>query len=355
MSLLDQISENQKGIAGSRAKNRLTIQISFAIQLIMDFYESDFLVLMDYIEDVSIIKNLSSPDQIHLYQVKTKTAGSSYTLATIIREEWYQKLYDNAIKYKASLVEASVVCNTEVIDDKLSVFPNQKTFLSDEAIKANANRIKEAIAKDQKIDISEVDLSKYCFVKSTLTIDKHKEEVEHQFESFLLRRDENIQVTLARSIYIFLYSELDIKFGVELSEHCTDLNEIFSSKGISSKEIEEIIICGLGVQLPNRDRLYELFETKTVTEIRNYNHAYTNLRIDMYHARSSLLPLRHKILARIDDFAQIKDLSFLEIREYVYQSLQEHEDIPPQYSDEYYIRMLIMITLYKFCFGGEGI
>ena len=48
MSLKDRISESQKEIAGSRTKNRLTVQISYAIQLIMDFYSTDFLVMMDY-------------------------------------------------------------------------------------------------------------------------------------------------------------------------------------------------------------------------------------------------------------------------------------------------------------------
>ena len=69
MSLKDRISESQKEIAGSRTKNRLTVQISYAIQLIMDFYSTDFLVMMDYIEDVSIICNPDAPSEIHLYQI----------------------------------------------------------------------------------------------------------------------------------------------------------------------------------------------------------------------------------------------------------------------------------------------
>ena len=74
MSLKDMISESQKEIAGSRTKNRLTVQVSYAIQLIMDFYSTDFLVMMDYIEDISIICNPDAPSEIHLYQVKTKSS-----------------------------------------------------------------------------------------------------------------------------------------------------------------------------------------------------------------------------------------------------------------------------------------
>lgn len=54
MSLDGIIANTNKEIAGSRTKNRLTVQISYAIQLIMDFYPTDFLIMMDYIEDVAV-------------------------------------------------------------------------------------------------------------------------------------------------------------------------------------------------------------------------------------------------------------------------------------------------------------
>ena len=96
MSLKDQIEHSHKEIVGSRTKNRLTIQNSYAMQLIMDFYPNDFAVLMDYIEDISVVFNPSHPDGIRLYQIKTKSADKQYGLATIISEEWYQKLYSIA-------------------------------------------------------------------------------------------------------------------------------------------------------------------------------------------------------------------------------------------------------------------
>ena len=57
MSLKEYIELNKKEIAGARTKNRLTIQISYAIQLIMEYYSMDYVILMDYIEDITIIEN----------------------------------------------------------------------------------------------------------------------------------------------------------------------------------------------------------------------------------------------------------------------------------------------------------
>ena len=92
MELKGIISSTHKEIVGSRTKNRLTIQISYAIQLIMELYTTDYLILMDYIEDVSVIENPDDPTSIHLYQVKTKSADQQYQLSTVISEEWYQSL-----------------------------------------------------------------------------------------------------------------------------------------------------------------------------------------------------------------------------------------------------------------------
>ena len=225
MSLGNIISSSHKEITGSRTKNRLTVQISYAIQLVMEFYTTDFLVMMDYIEDISVINDPSSPSEIHLYQVKTKSADRQYLFSTVLSEEWYQKLYRNAKKYGTYTSSASVVCNTDVIVSGSEVFPNEKTSLDDATIQVNIQKIRKAIADDQGIDVQDVDLSKFFFVRSTLSTKGHKEETEHKFQDFLYKQDPDLQVATAKSIYKILYDILDEKFNNEISESCTDINE----------------------------------------------------------------------------------------------------------------------------------
>lgn len=161
MSLGDRISSLNKEITGSRTKNRLTIQISYAMQLIIEFYSTDFLVLMDYIEDVSVIKDPSDPSAIYLYQVKTKSANKNYLLSAVIKDLWFQKLYENASKYGEYIEGAFLVCNTDIVESQNVIFPNEKTCLNDKAVQDNIKKIKKAIADNQKIDESEIDLSKF--------------------------------------------------------------------------------------------------------------------------------------------------------------------------------------------------
>ena len=150
MSLGDLISSCHKEIAGSRTKNRLTIQISYAIQLIMDFYSTDFLVMMDYIEDVSVISDPDNPSAIHLYQIKTKSTDRQYLLSAVIKDEWFQKLYRNALKYSDYVDSASLVCNTDIVVSGTEVFPNERTGLDDKSIEENIKKIRKAIAKNMQ-------------------------------------------------------------------------------------------------------------------------------------------------------------------------------------------------------------
>ena len=151
MLLSDIISSTHKEIAGSRTKNRLTVQISYAIQLLMEFYPTDFLIMMDYIEDVSIISDPENPSGIHLYQVKTKSSDKQYLLSTVIGEKWFQKLYANAQKYETYLGSASVVCNTDIVTSiskpNCGVFANARTVLEDKAIQNNIKKNTQSYCK----------------------------------------------------------------------------------------------------------------------------------------------------------------------------------------------------------------
>ena len=151
MLLKEQIELNKNDITGSRTKNRLTVQISYAMQLIMEYYTMDYVILMDYIEDVVIIENPAQPTGMHLYQIKTKSADKQYSLNTVIKDEWFQKLYKNALKYKGNVQEATVVCNTDVIEKQNNVFSNARNNLGNMKQNLNIQKIVKAISNDLNI------------------------------------------------------------------------------------------------------------------------------------------------------------------------------------------------------------
>ena len=355
MTLGSIISGSQKEITGSRTKNRLTVQISYAIQLIMEFYSTDFLVMMDYIEDISIISDLDNPSSIHLYQVKTKSADKPYLLSTVIAEEWFQKLYVNAQKYGIYTSSASVVCNADVVSAGTAVFSNERTPLDDVSIQSNILKIRKAIAEDQGIEIKDVDLSKFFFVRSTLSTKGHKEETEHQFQDFLLKQDPDLQVATAKSIYRLLYSELDTKFNEEISETCSDISEILEKKCLASHEIKAIISCGLAVQIPSLDKLFDEFGITSLKMKTRCSSRYRQIKIDMYSDMQLFINLKQKIIDKIERACDDGVDDMLSLLTMVYDSTCSDDSIPTAYRDEYYLKTLIMILAYKYCYGGENV
>lgn len=358
MSLDGIIANTNKEIAGSRTKNRLTVQISYAIQLIMDFYPTDFLIMMDYIEDVAVISDPTQPSAIHLYQVKTKSSDKQYMLSAVIRDKWFQKLYANAQKYEHYLGSASIVCNTDIVtsltQSKTEVFPNAKTALDEKSIQSNIKKIRSAIATDQKIDEGKVDLSKFFFVRSTLSTKGHKEEVEHQFQNFLFEQDAELQVATVKSIYSLLYDELDKKFNQEISETCTDIKEIFETKGLDGKDIKELISCGLAIQIPTLEKIFSEFGISAISEKRKYSSQYTQVKMDMYSNMSIFVQLKRLLLSLIEvaNSSGIDDMAGL--LDAVYSQAVENELVSSVYSNEHYLKILIMILIFKYCYGGEG-
>lgn len=355
MELKDIISNTHKEIVGSRTKNRLTVQISYAIQLIMELYSTDYIVLMDYIEDVSVITNPDKPSNIHLYQIKTKSAGKQYKLSTVISEKWYQKLYANAKKYNSSLGSATVVCNTDIVNAGKEIFDNEKNSLKALENEDNIKKVRSAIAKNEGIKEMEVDLSKFYFIRSYLSVNGHKNETEHDFAEFLLNFDKDIQLATVKSIYSLIYGELDNKFNYEISDDCTDLHEIFDKKGLSSERIQSIISCGLAIQIPEFEKLLSKFEITSISQTKNLNKHYTKIKIDMYENITLFINFKKEILFLIDKDVQAGIDNPPQLLESVYSQAISSKIVPTGYQDEYYIKMLIMILIHRYCYGGEEI
>ena len=353
MSLKERIELNKNEIAGSRTKNRLTVQISYAMQLIMEYYSMDYVILMDYIEDVAIIENPNDPSGLHLYQVKTKSTDKQYALTTVIKDEWFQKLYRNALKYEGYVNEAALVCNTDIVNKQQNVFANKKTSLSDMEEDPNVKKIVKAIAKDLDISEQEVDLSQIFFVKSNLSTKGHKDEVEYQFENFLLKEDSNLQVATARAIFKAVYDELDYKFNWEMDENCSDITEIFKMKGVNSTDINNVISTGLAIQLPDAKILFDIFDIKSIKDIREYRQRYSQIKMDMFPKKEVLINTRKTIISLIEESVASGVEGFPELLTDVYDKCKNEECIPTAYSEEYYLKLLVMLLIYKYCYGGE--
>ncbi len=311
----------------------------------------DYIILMDYIEDVAVIESPDNPSKLHLYQLKTKSSDRQYSLATVISDEWFLKLYKNAMKYQQFVGEAAVVCNTDIVKGSETVFHNEKNNLGELSHNENVQKIIHAIAADMKISEDDVDLSHFCFIKSTLSTKGHKEEVEHQFEDFLLEKSPDLQVATARSLFRVIYNELGNKFNNEVDSECSDIDEIFRKKGFKGEDIESYISNGLAIQLPSTDKLYSLFDISSIREIQKYNRQYQQLKIDMYSDKGLLSNTRKKVSDVINQFLESGVENQSTLLTETYAKCLSDDVFPVAFSDEHYMKMMMMIMIYKLLFS----
>lgn len=197
-------------------------------------------------------------------------------------------------------------------------------------------------------------MSKFFFVRSLLSTKNHKAEVEHEFQDFLLGQDANLQVATAKSIFTVLYDELDKRFNEEINEDCTDVQEIMSKKGLDGRTIKEIISCGLAIQIPAPEKLFSDFNVASISARRRYSSKYQQIKMDMYSNISVFVALKKTLLEFIESENQNGIDDMVGLFNAVYAKASDCDFVPTCYQDEHYLKTLIMILIYKYCYGGVG-
>lgn len=186
-------------------------------------------------------------------------------------------------------------------------------------------------------------MSKYYFVRSNLSTKGHKEEMEHQFQNFLLKKDPELQVATVKSIYSLLYDELDAIFNNEINEDCTDIQEIFGQKGLEGQNVKDLISCGLAIQIPSLEKLFTDFNIISVLERKKYSAYYRQIKMDMYSDMQTFIEAKKNLLKIITEINEsgIDDMPHILIS--TYDQAIEHDAISDAYSNEYYLKLLMAI------------
>lgn len=214
MSLDSQLEKVYKDMSGSIAKNRLTIQISYAIKLIVDLYSvDDYTLLLDCIEDIVVKTVNAGVEKLFLYQVKTKNRGA-FTLTYIINEQWFEKLYKHTKEFEGLNYEIALVSNVDIEDNQI-IFPNEHSNLVTDIIekekdenKRRLYRIKKAISENEHISIDDVNLSNFYIIKTNLHCDTHKEQAQQILSDFIAQIDSSAELIKVKAFFTTLYNTL---------------------------------------------------------------------------------------------------------------------------------------------------
>ena len=86
--------------------------------------------------------------------------------------------------------------------------------------------------------------------------------------------------------------------------------------------------------------------------MREYSQRYPMIKMDMFSKKEVLINTKKHIVAYIDDAVNSGFDEFPVILGVVYEKCIEDANIPSSYSEEYYLKLLIMLLAYKYCYGA---
>ena len=251
--------------AGSRSYNRLDMQVSQSLHMAIELYDSfDYLLILDHYDDISVFDLSTEPFIVSYYQVKT--SDNEITIDTAISENWLAKLYMQLSRPENWLVKEHGLITNVPLTVTFKNNGNGKAKSSKHKQKLSAersaflklhssvvDRIKADIASKCGIVIDEVDLSKFAHLRTTLTIERHKDLVEKEMEDFLYGKYPRIQVDTVKGIFSALVEVLTRKQSYERLPYDAAFEDVKKFKGISRSDVTRVIDKAILLSIPTFD------------------------------------------------------------------------------------------------------
>jgi len=233
--------------SGSIAYNRLDMQISQVFHLAIELYDSlDFLFVLDHHDDITLYDDEMNDGVVSYYQMKT--TDNSITIHTALNEGWISKLYSHLNTPDIFVKELGFItnCHWKLENQTTSAEKTLFSTFNDESVE----KIKKDIASRFKIDVKEVDLSKMVHMRTTLSIDRHKDIVQTEVTNFLCEKFSQIKVQTVKTIIASVFELLNRKQGYERLSEDSKFNVIKDKKGFSKSTFNHIIRFAIKINIP---------------------------------------------------------------------------------------------------------
>jgi hypothetical protein len=249
MSIKNKLIElRPREIAGASTSKRFSYQIAFAADIILDFIindEDDFLLLLDYFDDVVVLDNKDSPECISFYQVKT-SKSFEISLTTIISSDWLKHMNENNIDFNEFSANSFFISNGSIKINKKGARVDHLIFdkttpckLSD-IIFESVNKSKIEAEIKSKLG-NDVDLSKLYFCRSMLSLDDFKNQILGKTVDAVLKESPKLDIAAIKSIFNHLFTELTTQNNNVYSPVKINFSDIVSIKGFTKEKFDKII------------------------------------------------------------------------------------------------------------------
>lgn len=296
--------------AGSLAYNRLDMQISQTLHMAIELYPSlDYLFVLDYYDDISIFNHESNPSSVSYYQLKTNE--ESISISTALSEDWLAKLYRHLQDPTWLVNELGLITNCPLKVTSTFKDENGKKKTSTVSYTAETTpfsqfnsqtiaAIRRDIAEKLHIPESDVDLSKFVHMRTTLSIPKHSEIVEQEMNDFLRSKHPKISLELAKTIFTTMMDLLHRRQSYELLGANESFEVVRNKKGFSRSEFTRIIDKALTLAIPPFSEIQDHMNYRGKA-IYKASYEYSRILEDIQSQQASFVSLFEKFYATITE------------------------------------------------------
>lgn len=217
------VSRKPDNISGPRSANRFEYQKDWAISLLLNLYNTrtDFLVILDYHDDLAVVDSELCPSKCCFYQVKTKDSGvwkTSDLISTSNGRSFLAKLYEHRLNF-GDAADMLIFLSNCKIDRKMlqQGVKNEHERIDTTLLTPSVvNRIQAAIKKELSLPIPPVFGKLLIFEYSDLSVTDHATHVKGKISDFLKERELNGNLdSLYRALIDEIRRKTDYEFVVD--------------------------------------------------------------------------------------------------------------------------------------------
>lgn len=212
----------------------------------IDLEKDDYLILLEFIEDVAVLNSEIAPDRMELFQLKKKEGSSSkWTKTTLAKppkegKSIIAKLHDSKSIAKSETTAIAFVSNAPV-DLKLDSGEDSTGLSEFSAAQVNAGLVsdlKSSVAAELGCDIDDIDFDNLKFIRSHLAMDDLENHTTGRVAKFLAEKFPD-HSTRADVLCKAIYSELKVK--ATSTEEAASFGDLKRIRGIAKQQFSSMV------------------------------------------------------------------------------------------------------------------
>lgn len=212
----------------------------------VDLEKDEYLLLLEFIEDVAVMNSDIAPDQMELFQLKKKEGNSSkWTKTTLAKppkegKSILAKLHDSKSIAKDETVAIAFVSNAPV-ELKLGSGDDPTGLTEFPASQIHAGLLtdlKSSVAKELGCDVSKIDFDNLKFIRSPLAMDDLENHATGRVSTFLATKFPDYSPR-ADVLCKAIYSEIKVK--ATSTEEAASFGDLKRIRGISKQQFSAMV------------------------------------------------------------------------------------------------------------------